>query len=277
MSTSTPHRILIIDDNPSIHEDIRKILGARSPETQALEDLESELFESSPSRRPSIEVEVQSALQGAEGLARLEEALNRQIPYSLAFVDMRMPPGWDGIETIQRLWERDPRLQVVLCTAYSDYTWEDIVSKLRYSENLVILKKPFDNIELLQLAHALTRKWELANNHATSTAENPRSSSENAANIETAILAAAFKNLPELVTLRRKDSTEFIYSNLQHLSLGQGRSDRSEGLGFRAANTSLPLLPEKQPQSRVIEFAFQGTDYVLTVAATVPSEAKTSN
>ena len=72
-----------------------------------------------------------------------------------------MPPGRDGIETINRLWTVDPDLQVVICTAYSDFAWDDIVSQLGKTDNLVILKKPFDVIEVLQLAHAITKKWEM--------------------------------------------------------------------------------------------------------------------
>jgi PAS domain S-box-containing protein len=70
-----------------------------------------------------------------------------------------MPPGWDGVETIEHLWQVDPALQVVVCTAYSDYSWEKMTVRLGVNDNLVILKKPFDNIEVLQLAHALTKKW----------------------------------------------------------------------------------------------------------------------
>jgi PAS domain S-box-containing protein len=77
----------------------------------------------------------------------------------MALVDVRMPPGWDGVETIGRLWRVDPHLQAVICTAYSDYSWTDIVRRLGNSDNLLILKKPFDNIEVIQLAHALTNKW----------------------------------------------------------------------------------------------------------------------
>lgn len=162
MNTSVRHRVLIIDDNLSIHEDIRKILRAQRTTDQALEDLESELFETTTKHSATLQVDTESATQGAEGLLLLEQAAARNQPFALAIVDMRMPPGWDGIQTIQRLWEKDPTLQVVLCTAYSDYTWEEIVSTLAHPENLLILKKPFDNIELLQIVHALTRRWELA-------------------------------------------------------------------------------------------------------------------
>jgi signal transduction histidine kinase/PleD family two-component response regulator len=80
----------------------------------------------------------------------------------MAFVDVRMPPGIDGIETIEKAWKADRGLQVVLCTAYSDYSWEEMIGRLGRSDNFVILKKPFDPTEVLQLAHALTEKWRLA-------------------------------------------------------------------------------------------------------------------
>src|SRR6201999_2932173 len=81
--------------------------------------------------------------------------------YSMAFVDVRMPPGIDGVETTAKLWEIDPDLQVVICTAYSDYSWSEMLDKLGRSDRLVILKKPFDNVEVLQLATSLTRKCQL--------------------------------------------------------------------------------------------------------------------
>ena len=104
---------------------------------------------------------IDCACQGREGLEMVREALSEGRPYALAFVDGRMPPGWDGIETIGRLWQACPDLQVVLCTAYSDYSWCEIRRELGDSDSMLILKKPFDNVEVLQLAHALTRKWEL--------------------------------------------------------------------------------------------------------------------
>ena len=91
----------------------------------------------------------------------VQQAAQQGRPYALAFVDVRMPPGWDGVETIGHIWRRCPELQVVLCTAYSDYSWEDIIKNLGQSDSMVILKKPFDNVEVLQLAHALTKKWHL--------------------------------------------------------------------------------------------------------------------
>ena len=154
------HRILVIDDNPAIHNDIRKILGQPAEVSANLEEAEAMLFgENATEKDKGIAFEIDSAFQGQEGLEVVRKSLQAGNPYALAFVDVRMPPGWDGIETISRIWEIYPELQVVICTAYSDYSWEDITRTVGRSDSVLILKKPFDNIEVLQMAHALTKKW----------------------------------------------------------------------------------------------------------------------
>ncbi len=158
---NSPYRILIIDDNASILKDFQKILKKTRSSNDGLDDLESMLFGSEHQTMAGTAFEIDCALQGQEGLGLVQQAQAAGRPYALAFVDGRMPPGWDGIETINRIWQEYPDLQVVLCTAYSDYSWQEIRRVLGENDSLLILKKPFDNVEVLQLAHALTRKWEL--------------------------------------------------------------------------------------------------------------------
>ncbi len=153
-------RVLLVDDAPAIHEDFRKILAPDKSAHQDLDATEALIFGAAP--RPTASFELASAFQGQQALEMVENALQEQRPYALAFIDMRMPPGWDGVETIARLWERDPDLQVVICTAYSDYTWEDVLERLDVRDRLLVLKKPFDNIEVLQMANTLAAKWEMA-------------------------------------------------------------------------------------------------------------------
>jgi two-component system cell cycle sensor histidine kinase/response regulator CckA len=154
-------RILVIDDNQAIHADFRKILCPDETSVADLQTAEVALFGQAFAPKQPARFEVDSASQGNEGLALVEKAVKNGRPYSLAFVDVRMPPGWDGIETTARLWQVDPDLQVVICTAYSDYSWDELTTKIGSSDRLVILKKPFDHVEALQLAHALTEKWQL--------------------------------------------------------------------------------------------------------------------
>ncbi len=157
------NRILIIDDNPSIHDDFRKILtGTHREKLRELEDEEVALFGTQKKKAAGVTFELTSALQGQEGLALVQAAATAGKPFAMAFVDVRMPPGWDGIETISRIWAEFPELQVVICTAYTDRSWDEIARTLAASDSILILKKPFDSVEVLQMAHALTRKWHLA-------------------------------------------------------------------------------------------------------------------
>jgi len=153
------HRVLIVDDNANIHGDFREILCPDLGTTTSLNNMEAVLFDDDKPSIPEVRFELASAFQGQEALEKVKAALAEGRPYALAFVDVRMPPGWDGIETIARIWEVDPALQIVVCTAYADYSWEQMRAKVGQPDSLVILKKPFDNMEVQQLAHALTKKW----------------------------------------------------------------------------------------------------------------------
>jgi len=156
------HRILLVDDNVAIHGDFRKVLSL-DPEDQAqaaFAVLEAGLFGAAPSTasRPSFEID--SAYQGQEAVEMVHRALRDGRPYAMAFVDMRMPPGWDGLETIEHLWSVDPDVQVVICSAHTDYDWSEVVDRLHHSDKLLVLRKPAEPIEVLQCATALSRKWQ---------------------------------------------------------------------------------------------------------------------
>jgi two-component system, cell cycle sensor histidine kinase and response regulator CckA len=164
-TTSSPMkdepRILVIDDMRAIHDDFRKILIGRTSESAEWEKGEAALFGRPSDPDPRREYRIDSAYQGREALVMTQQAITEGRPYAMAFIDVRMPPGLDGIETTLELWKLDPDVQVVICTAYSDYSWTEMLEKLGQSDRLVILKKPFDAVEVLQLANALTEKWRL--------------------------------------------------------------------------------------------------------------------
>ena len=149
-----------MDDNQAIHADFRKILCADNG-IGIGRNGSGALWSA---RRPAGGRTMKSipAYQGQEGLALVEKARAEGRPYALAFVDVRMPPGWDGVETTSRIWQVCPDTQIVLCTAYSDYSWDEMMPSSVIADRLVILKKPFDAVEVLQLAAALTEKYRLA-------------------------------------------------------------------------------------------------------------------
>jgi PAS domain S-box-containing protein len=156
------HRILVIDDNASIHDDYRKILVPAIGSAD-LAGLEEELFgSSSPATPQRPAFELSNAMQGQDGHRLAAKAQQEGKPFAVAFIDMRMPPGWDGMETSMRILADDPDIQIVICTAYSDYSWEDMTKRLGATDRVLILKKPFDNIEVTQLAMALCHKWSLS-------------------------------------------------------------------------------------------------------------------
>jgi CheY-like chemotaxis protein len=142
-------RILVIDDDRGTHKLLRRMLSKSV----------------SPSGEPDSSLmpdfQIDSAYQGEEGVNLIEKSLQEKRPYFLAFVDVRMPPGWDGIKTISKILEKCRDLQVIICTAYSDYSWQQMVSVLGHLDRIVVLNKPFKKIEAVQLAVAMTARWQI--------------------------------------------------------------------------------------------------------------------
>lgn len=160
------HRILIVDDNEAIHKDIKSILHDSTmlddEETQALEDeLFSDEEDEAAETNEAIEYTIDDAFQGKDAIRMVEKAGSEGHPYSMAFMDVRMPPGLDGIQTIQQIWQHHPDVEMVICTAYSDYSWNEIMSNFGKTDRLLFLKKPFDTTALKQITLTLTTKWDL--------------------------------------------------------------------------------------------------------------------
>lgn len=159
--TPRSSRVLVVDDNPAIHGDFDKVLTGDETGS-GLGALEAELFGGDPAvvALPRFTLWHASQGQAAAELAQQQRLAGEG--FDLAFVDMRMPPGWDGVRTIRELWAIDPDLQVCICTAYSDHGWDEIHAELGVSDSLLILKKPFDVLEVRQMATALCEKRHLS-------------------------------------------------------------------------------------------------------------------
>lgn len=200
-------RILLVDDNEAIHADFHKVFEMPSIDTE-MEDMELLLFNQVKTHQePSPGYIIDSAFQGAEALERVKNAMNEGKPYALAFVDVRMPPGWNGVETIKHIWMADPNIQIVICTAYSDLSRDEIIQELGHSDNLLILKKPFDSIEVLQLASALTRKWQLKQE-----VQRHVENLERLINIRTADLTATLESIQEGILAISGDQKTISYN-----------------------------------------------------------------
>jgi signal transduction histidine kinase/DNA-binding response OmpR family regulator len=125
---------------------------------------------------------------------------------------MRMPTGWDGMETTARLLQADKDLQIVICTAYSDHSWSEMTRRLGAPDRMVILKKPFDVIEILQLSNALTEKWRLGRE-----AEQHVQNLDGLVQLRTRELQAANDELSQDIAERKK-AEEALRESEQRLS-----------------------------------------------------------
>lgn len=156
------YRVLVVDDYPAIHEDFKKVLERRDDPREIIRQFQDDILGESNQAESQVAFRIDSAFQGEEGLELIRQSYRDQDPIMLAFIDVRMPPGMDGIETSSKIQKEFPETQIVICTAFNDFPWPKIAKQMHRADNFVILKKPFENIEILQLAHALCAKWRLA-------------------------------------------------------------------------------------------------------------------
>src|SRR5688572_9633220 len=164
-------RVLVVDDQESIRDDFKKILAAQAGSSAASSARLAFLggAPSAAAAQPAFELTL--AGQGEMAVEAVERALREGRRFAMAFVDVRMPPGIDGLQTIKRLWKADPDVEVVICTAFSDYSFEQIIQELGTTDRMLILKKPFDPVEVRQLANALTEKWNVTQRERARLAE----------------------------------------------------------------------------------------------------------
>ena len=154
-------RILVIDDDRNIHRDYEKSLSSAKDEEQELRELEAMMFGDDELSDETVEFEIVHAYQGQEAVAKVREELELGRRFPVAFVDFRMPPGWNGIETTRQLLNLDPDMSIVICTAYSDFSWRDTVRSLgRTDRELRLLTKPFAPSEVRELATELSLTWD---------------------------------------------------------------------------------------------------------------------
>ncbi|MGB7327738.1 MAG: EAL domain-containing protein [Rubripirellula sp.] len=171
MTYNETRRILIVDDQQQIHDTFQRLFSPKEQVDDALSDFESRFLKPNvdSSDTPTdgsddpipVDYQLTHAHSGAEGVALVTASMEQDNRFSVAFVDMRMPAGMDGLETIEAIWKIDANLQVVVCTAYSDHSWDHVLDRLGRNDRLLLLRKPFESDEARQLALALSEKCRL--------------------------------------------------------------------------------------------------------------------
>jgi two-component system NtrC family sensor kinase len=171
------NRILVVDDDPGVRESYREILSP-FPREDVLGEGAS-LFDE-PNRGtesvPRKQYDVVLTDRGEEGVKAVEKAMEQANPFAAAFVDMSMP-GIDGAETARRIWTIDPNIGIVIVTAYSEYTPDDII-RVTGKDDIFYLRKPFNPEEIKQFARALTNRWNLERERESLSSELERANEE---------------------------------------------------------------------------------------------------
>lgn len=209
-------RVLIVDDNQTILSLFSKTLA------QGTEEL----------------YEISSAQNGTEALRMVEEAAEKNTPFALIFMDVRMPPGWNGIETIRRIWAKYPYTEVVVCTAFDDYTDDEINSILGHSHRWQFLKKPFDPKVAKQMALALTTKWNLEAQVRSQVETLERQVQERTTALQDTIQRLTFSNQELDANLRKLEDTQ---AQLFHANKMAALGEMAGGLAHEI-NTPLGII-----------------------------------
>ena len=159
-------RILVIDDEPAMHESYRQSFAPKqNGDAAALSAMAADLFgddDDAPAPTAAADAmafELTHAMQGLDGVAALEKSLADGDPFSVAFIDVRMPPGIDGKETATRIRKLDPNINIVIVTGFSDFSPIEISKSAGPADKIFYIAKPFEVAEVVQTATALSGRW----------------------------------------------------------------------------------------------------------------------
>ena len=166
--TPKPIRVLVVDDEPEIREAYRQVLcdSEVNLEMTGFHELRSRLFRKNPAEalrraaaRTATSFEPVFCEQATQAVAAVKESLARNEPFAVVFLDVRMPPGPDGVWAATQIRELDPAIEIVICTAYSDADPGEIGGFVPPEDKLSYLQKPFHPHEVRQMSIALGSKW----------------------------------------------------------------------------------------------------------------------
>jgi len=154
---SKSNRVLIVDDQDEIHQDFEEMLKPES--TSSLTDDLAKAFGSNTDEIFPPDLKLLHARSGHEAYEIVKKAIAEGTPIAVAYIDVRMPPGWDGIETIRKIREIDKDIEIVIMTAYNNKPLSEIVRNMELLHKILYIRKPFAREEVQQITISLVEKW----------------------------------------------------------------------------------------------------------------------
>lgn len=155
-------RILVVDDEKAVLDSYQEILGIQKKHFGSelkLEKLAATLFGEPPEEPQRVRFDLAQCRQGEKAVETVKKAIDEERPFAVAFIDVRLPPGPDGVWAAEHIRAVDPNLEIVIVTAYSDVDPSEIAGRVPPSDKLLYVQKPFHPQEIRHFASALSAKW----------------------------------------------------------------------------------------------------------------------
>jgi DNA-binding NarL/FixJ family response regulator len=223
-----PPRILIVDDEQNVLDAYRQVLASRPQEITAnvtrLDELESKLFSTSTQDSSLPIFDLCLCRQGQEAITAIKESISTNSPFAVAFLDIRMPPGPDGVWTATQIRALDPLINIVIVTAYSDISPNKINQQVQPPDRLLYMQKPFHTHEIQQFALALSAKWQAEKKLLTSNLQLDQLVQERTSELTLAIEALESSNQKYRETAKRLQKMEAVLAEKADDLLGTNQA-----------------------------------------------------
>ena len=151
------NRVIVVDDQEEIHQDFEEMLKPNLIEASS-DDL-ARAFRSDVDDDFLPEFELLHSISGKKAYEEVKKAVETGSPIAVAYMDVRMPPGWDGVETTRKIREIDKDIEIVIMTAYTSKPLSEIISNIELLHKLLYVRKPFAREEIQQMTISLVEKW----------------------------------------------------------------------------------------------------------------------
>ena len=145
-------KVLVADDDERVIECYREAFGSVEPtqHMRALNALAAELIDTTGDLESTPKFEVVTCNQGADAIEAAATACDAGEPFDVVILDVRMPPGIDGVEAGSQIRKHDPDVEIVFVSGYSDVPFEELQRRVPPPMHLHYFHKPLSFAQLAE-------------------------------------------------------------------------------------------------------------------------------